>query len=601
MALIADSGNRPTPGGNRTLQVEDLLPRLAADGLLTADDAREAAMLYRATRGAKGETHSLVWLAERRASMKSGAQLTLDRLMRWLADEVALPYFVIDPLKIDVESVTSVVSIAYAARYRILPVAVDATTVTFATAEPFDREWELELAHVLKRDVKRVIANPLDIVRYQDELFGVSRSIRKANEAGESTTFAGINNVEALVELGRAGKLDANDRHIVTIVDWLLQYAFDQRASDIHLEPRRDGGNIRFRIDGVLHTVYQLPALIMSAVTSRIKALGRMDVVEKRRPQDGRVKTRTHHGEEVELRLSTMPTAHGEKLVMRIFDPQVLVRGLSELGFSEADARAWREMTAQTHGIVLVTGPTGSGKTTTLYSTLKHLARPDVNICTVEDPIEMVETQFNQMQVHHQIGLDFAAGVRTLMRQDPDIVMVGEIRDLETAEMAIQAALTGHLVLSTLHTNDAPAAVTRLMDIGVPPYLINATVLGITAQRLVRTLCPHCKRPVTTDEEAWRGMTRPWRLNVPSQVHEAVGCDKCRDTGYLGRIGIYEVVRLTETTRGAIKADCDLAELRSQGLKEGMEPLRISGARKVIAGVTTLEEVMRVAPTHDSI
>lgn len=581
--------------------MEDLLRRLAADGLLTTEDAHELAKLYRATRGAKNESHPLVWLAERRSSVKNAEHLTLDRLMRWLADEVDLPYFAIDPIKIDVESVTSVVSIAYAARYRILPVAVDATTVTFATAEPFEREWEQELSHVLKRDVLRVIANPLDIIRYQDELFGVSHSIRKANLAEESTTFAGINNVEALVELGRAGKLDANDRHIVTIVDWLLQYAFEQRASDIHLEPRRDGGNIRFRIDGVLHTVYQLPALIMSAVTSRIKALGRMDVVEKRRPQDGRVKTKTPHGDEVELRLSTMPTAHGEKLVMRIFDPQVLVRDLSELGFSQADARAWREMTSHSHGIVLVTGPTGSGKTTTLYSTLKHLAQPDVNICTVEDPIEMVEAQFNQMQVHHQIGLDFATGVRTLMRQDPDIVMVGEIRDHETAEMAIQAALTGHLVLSTLHTNDAPAAVTRLMDIGVPAYLINATVLGITAQRLVRTLCPHCKQPVATDEAAWRGMTKPWQLNMPEEVHEAVGCDICRDTGYMGRIGIYEVLQLTEATRGAIKADCDLAELRSQGLKEGMEPLRISGARKVLAGITSLEEVMRVAPTHDSI
>src|SRR3989337_1118620 len=328
--------------------------------------------------------------------------------------------------------------------------------------------------------------------------------------------------------MGRANRqLDANDQHIVHVVDWLWQYAFDQRASDIHLEPRRDAGIVRFRIDGVLHQVYQVPMPVMAAMTSRIKILGRMDVVEKRRPQDGRIKTRTADGQEVELRLSTLPTAFGEKLVMRIFDPEVVVKDFVELGFSEDDKARWSEMIAQPNGIILVTGPTGSGKTTTLYSTLKTLATPEVNVCTIEDPIEMVEPAFNQMQVQHQIELGFAEGVRALMRQDPDIIMVGEIRDLETAEMAGQSALTGHLVLSTLHTNDSASAITRLLDLGVPAYLLNATVLGVMAQRLVRTLCKHCKHKVPfgdgrSDDVSWEELVTPWKSRRPHHVYKPV-------------------------------------------------------------------------------
>ncbi|HNE15291.1 MAG TPA: GspE/PulE family protein, partial [Rhodocyclaceae bacterium] len=334
-------------------------------------------------------------------------------------------------------------------------------------------------------------------------------------------------------------------------------------------------------------------------MTSRIKILGRMDVVEKRRPQDGRIKTRVASGKEVELRLSTLPTAFGEKLVMRIFDPQVLVRTLAELGFSDTDEGRWHTITRRPHGIVLVTGPTGSGKTTTLYSTLKQLATPEVNVCTIEDPIEMVEPSFNQMQVQHSIDLGFAEGVRALMRQDPDIIMVGEIRDLETAEMAIQAALTGHLVLSTLHTNDAPSAVTRMLDLGVPAYLLSATLLGIMAQRLVRILCPHCKTaaPLTPDEEAqWDHLVTPWKAARPSRLHHPVGCMECRMTGYLGRIGLYEILLLSPELRRIVVGSGDLAQVRLQAIREGMKPLRISGALKVAAGLTTLEEVLKVAP-----
>jgi general secretion pathway protein E len=339
---------------------------------------------------------------------------------------------------------------------------------------------------------------------------------------------------------------------------------------------------------------------VLNAMTSRIKILARMDVVEKRRPQDGRIKTRTLDGDDIELRLSTMPTAFGEKLVMRIFDPEVLVRDFKELGFSDDDDKRWKDMTEKPNGIVLVTGPTGSGKTTTLYSTLKTLATPEVNVCTIEDPIEMVEPAFNQMQVQHQIELGFADGVRALMRQDPDIIMVGEIRDLETAEMAVQSALTGHLVLSTLHTNDAPSAVTRLLELGVAPYLLNATLNGIMAQRLVRTLCKHCKQKVefnrAEDHAAWDALVAPWKSNRPTHVYKAVGCLECRMTGFSGRVGIYEVLIFSSELKTLVAGGADLEKLRDIGFKEGMKPLRISGAMKVGAGHTTIEEVLKVAP-----
>ena len=388
--------------------------------------------------------------------------------------------------------------------------------------------------------------------------------------------------------------------HVVRIVDWLCEYAFEQRASDIHVEPRREQGIVRFRIDGVLHQVYQIPPGVLAAMTSRLKILARMDVVEKRRPQDGRMKTRTAEGRDIELRLATLPTAFGEKLVMRIFDPEVLVRDFKELGFSEDDHRRWVEMTDRPNGIVLVTGPTGSGKTTTLYSTLKTLATPEVNVCTIEDPIEMIEPAFNQMQVQQQIELGFAEGVRALMRQDPDIIMVGEIRDLETAEMAVQSALTGHLVLSTLHTNDAPSAVARLLELGIAPYLLNATLNGIMAQRLVRTLCPHCKQTVelnrAEDQDAWNALVAPWKSKHPAKLYKPVGCLECRMTGFMGRIGIYETLMYSQALKGLVTQNADLSALREQAFKEGMKPLRISGAIKVGGGLTTIDEVLKVAP-----
>jgi general secretion pathway protein E len=503
--------------------------------------------------------HPLEQIADERlhSAKPPGKLLTLDALVEWLAGRLGVPYLHIDPLKIDLGAVTATMTNAYAERYRILPVAVDRSTLTVATGEPFVRGWADELERVLKLEVRLVFANPVDVRRYAGEFYNLARSMKKAQESSQGE-FNLARNFEQLVELGRHGQLDANDRHVVHIVDWLWQYAFEQRASDIHVEPRRDVGVVRFRIDGVLHQVYAIPTLVLTAVTSRIKLLARMEIVERRRPQDGRIKTVTPDGSEVELRISTMPTAFGEKIVMRIFSPEVLVRDFTDLGFTPDDRTRWETMTGAPNGIVLVTGPTGSGKTTTLYSTLKGLATPEVNVCTIEDPIEMIEPAFNQMQVQSSIGVDFASGVRTLLRQDPDIIMVGEIRDRDTGEMAVQAALTGHLVLSTLHTNDAPSAVTRLLDLGIPAYLINSTLLGVMAQRLVRTLCPHCRRPVDApDDAAWDALTAPLHAAKPATAMGASGCLECRMTGYFGRVGLYEIMVMTPALRRLVTREAE--------------------------------------------
>ena len=520
--------------------------------------------------------------------------LSEDLICEWLAQQHKLRSYVIDPLEIDVTAITEVMSYAFAERHRILAVRVTADEVVVATAEPAVTGWVADLSHVTRRMVSRVVTSPTDIERYRVEFYQLATSVSRASTRHNGNTS--VQNLEAMVELGKARAPDANDEHIVNIVDWLLQYAFDQRASDIHIEPRRELSHVRFRIDGVLHNVYDLPAQVGLAVVARLKSLGRMNVAEKRRPQDSRLKTKSPSGQEIELRLSTMPTAFGEKMVMRIFDPQVLVRTFTELGFSKEDQRRWQQMTRNNHGIIFVTGPTGSGKTTTLYSTLKLLATPEVNVSTIEDPIEMVESSFNQMQVNPAIELSFASGVRSLLRQDPDIIMVGEVRDLETAEIAVQAALTGHLVLSTLHTNDAPSAFTRLQELGLPAYLIRSSVLGVMAQRLVRTLCPHCKKKEKTDEGAWKQLTAPWLVKTPEHVFSAAGCLECRGTGYLGRMGIYEVMPMSESLEPLIHEQTDHIRLRQAAMKEGMHSLRLSGAHKVAAGMTTIAEVMRVAP-----
>ena len=587
------------PFQEHRLTLQEVLDGLVADGHI---ERTAADQLIADRRRHRAEHHPLVVISDQkwRSNAPPNKVLGLEWLTEWLAGKAGMDYFHIDPLKINFAAVTEVMSNAYATRFKILPVEINTREVSIATSEPYLREWETELKPILRLEIRRVIANPLDIARYQVEFYNLARSIKSAARSADSRS--GLTNFEQLVEMGQANRqLDANDQHIVHVVDWLWQYAFDQRASDIHIEPRRDSGIVRFRIDGVLHQVYQIPMPVMTAMTSRIKILGRMDVVEKRRPQDGRIKTRTEAGEEIELRLSTLPTAFGEKLVMRIFDPDVLVKDFTELGFSQDDKTRWNQMTNQPNGIVLVTGPTGSGKTTTLYSTLKSLATPEVNVCTIEDPIEMIEPSFNQMQVQHSIDLEFADGVRALMRQDPDIIMVGEIRDLQTAEMAIQAALTGHLVLSTLHTNDSAAAITRLLDLGVPPYLLNSTLLGVMAQRLVRTLCKHCKQKLPfetlrSDDIGWEEFVAPWKAKRPEFIYQPAGCLECRNTGFLGRVGIYEILLLSPAVKRLVTGEADLGRIREQAYKEGMKPLRISGAQKIASGLTSFEEVLKVAP-----
>src|SRR5512143_1566038 len=499
------------------LTLAEVLEMLVADGMVSKANADT---LFNERYGRRHDDHALTIIAGKawRSQLPPQRVLTLDALTEWLSKRLGLEYLHIDPIKIDFSNLADLMSIDYANRFAIMPIRIEGNELVVATAEPFLRDWEAVLRQTSRKSIRRVLSSPTDISRYLVEFYNLARSVKSATKAApDSSNLASL---EQLVELGKTNQqFDANDQHIVHIVDWLWQYAFDQRASDIHIEPRRDLGIVRFRIDGVLHQVHQLPMSVVTAMTSRIKLLGRMDLMEKRRPQDGRIKTRTEKGQEIELRLSTLPTAFGEKLVMRIFDPEVLVRDFSELGFSEDDRARWELMTSKPNGIILVTGPTGSGKTTTLYSTLKHLATPEVNVCTLEDPIEMVEPSFNQMQIQQGLDLSFAEGVRALMRQDPDIIMVGEIRDLETAEMAIQAALTGHLVLSTLHTNDSASAITRLLDLGVPRYLLNSTILGVMAQRLVRTLCTHCKQKVPFGHRAgdmdWSEFVAPWKAKRP--------------------------------------------------------------------------------------
>jgi general secretion pathway protein E len=578
------------------LEINQVLLWLQIDCMLSDKDYEKCQQYAVAAVNKNKQALKVIAESQVQDQTQLGKILSLENLTQWLAKKVELPYYYFDPLKIDVPAVTAVFSKAYACNYNILPIKAKADEIIIATAEPFVRSWETDLAKMHPGKLKRVLANPDEIKRYLEEFYTFAKSLKGAQARTEDQGSSTLHNFEQLVELSKATDLDANNQHVVNLVGWLLQYAFDQHASDIHIEPRRKLGNVRFRIDGILHTVYQLPPTIMNAVLGRLKILGRMNIAEKRLPQDGRIKTKAIDHKEIELRLSTMPTAFGEKMVLRIFDPEVLLRDYAQLGFNERELLIWNRLINQSHGIVLVTGPTGSGKTTTLYSTLKRLATPEINLCTVEDPIEQIEPSFNQMQVQTNIGLTFASGIRTLMRQDPDVIMVGEIRDLETAEMAVQASLTGHLVFSTLHTNNAPAAISRLLNIGVPAYLIQQTVLGIMAQRLLRTLCKHCKQAVATEESRWQALVAPFKINPPSVMYEAVGCKDCRHTGYAGRIGIYEIFDNSPTLQKLILENCDLAALQKQAIKEGMRPLRLSGAEKVATGLTTLAEVLRVAP-----
>ena len=458
-------------------------------------------------------------------------------IFQTLAEEWGIPFKKIDPLKLDLNLVTTTIPRSFAMKHLVLPIAIKDGYLTVATPNPFNMEVMEDIARASQLKVKVVVTSKSDIVKLINEFFGFKRSIAAAEHqfAGPSVD---LGNLEQYVRLKSADELPSTDQHVVNAVNYLFTYAFDQRASDVHIEPKRDVSLVRVRIDGVLHTVHRLPKNVHSAIISRIKNLSRLDMAEKRRPQDGRIKT-DKGGVEVEIRVSTIPVAFGEKVVMRIMDPEVLFQDLEKLGFTSTDLIRYNKFINMPHGIVLVCGPTGSGKSTTLYSTLRDLYTPEINITTIEDPIEMVCEEFNQIAVQPAIGITFATILRNILRQDPDIIMIGEMRDLETAENAVQAALTGHLVLSTLHTNDAPSSITRLIDLGVPPFLIQSTLVGIMAQRLVRKICHNCMESFDVETAELRSMGLDVEENGRITLYRGKGCQKCRGTGYYGRTGIF--------------------------------------------------------------
>ncbi len=518
----------------------------------------------------------------------TGRILTEDIITETIAGTVKIDYVKIDPLNMNLELVTEHVSRAFALKNLVVPIAEKDGFIVFAMADPFNRGAIDDLQSARHIKIKPVLASRSDILKILREFFGFRASVMAAQS--EVTGGSDLSNLEQFVQMRGVQEIEGSDKHIISAVEFLLQYAFDQRASDIHIEPKREMSLIRLRVDGVLHNIHTVPKQLHPPIVSRIKLLSRLDLAEKRRPQDGRIKT-NHKGKEIELRVSTLPVAFGEKVVIRIFDPEILLQDLDRIGFYPREFQLYSSFINKPNGIILVTGPTGSGKTTTLYSSLRTLSSPEVNIVTVEDPIEMVMEEFNQVGVQSAIGVSFATVLRNILRQDPDIIMIGEIRDRETAENAVQAALTGHLVLSTLHTNDAPSAITRLLDLGVPSFLITSTVVGIIAQRLLRTICPHCKmeRQLTLDESAYLQLDRE---NV--RVYEGAGCGECRGTGYRGRTGIFEVLDFTENIKANISDKVDLAALYEAARADGMINLRQVAIRKMLEGVTTYEEILAI-------
>ncbi len=508
-----------------------------------------------------------------------------------IAADANLESVQIDTLSLDADLIESKISRPFAKRHRMIPLSMINGRLKVACANPFDIEGIDAFRRIAGRDVQLVVASEPDILRAITEFYGLRHSVKRA----ERDLSAGIDlgNLEQLVRMKNESEIESSDQHIVNAVEFMLQHAFDTRASDIHVEPKREFSLIRFRIDGVLHDIQSIPKIVHAAILSRLKTLSRLDIAEKRRPQDGRIKT-TRAGKEIELRVSTLPVAFGEKIVMRIFDPDVLMQDLSGLGFYPEETVVFNEFITRPHGIILVTGPTGSGKTTTLYSALKSIATRELNITTIEDPIEMVLEEFNQTAVQAKVGIDFAGALRHILRQDPDVIMVGEIRDGETAQYAIQAALTGHLVFSTLHTNDASTSISRLVDLGVERFLISSTLIGAMAQRLVRKICTKCitERTLSNEEAASLRLTVPAGRRI--KVKEGQGCHDCRGTGYLGRCGIFEILPIDESIKHLIIEGRDAPEIKREAVKNGMRTLRQSALRKLAEGMTTFEEVVRV-------
>jgi general secretion pathway protein E len=513
-----------------------------------------------------------------------------------LARAWKIPYKKIDPLSLDLNLVTSTIPLTFAMKHMVLPVKIKDGCLVVATSNPVNPGVMADIEQVSKMKVRPVLSTKSDIIKLISEFFGFKRSISAA-ESQYTGPSIDLGNLEQFVRLRSSEELLSDDQHIVNAVDHLFSYAFDQRASDIHIEPKRDKSIVRLRIDGALHTVYTLPRAVHPAIISRIKTIARLDMAEKRRPQDGRIKME-RKGVESEIRVSSIPVAFGEKLVMRILDPDILFQDLENLGFTLSDLVRYRQFVNMPHGIVLVCGPTGSGKSTTLYSTLKDLSCPEVNITTVEDPIEMVHEDFNQIAVQPLAGITFDSILRNILRQDPDIIMLGEMRDLETAANAVQAALTGHLVLSTLHTNDAPSAITRLLDLGVPFYLIKATLTGIVAQRLVKKICPDCRESYSMDASELTSLGLDVGKNGDVTLYRGKGCLKCRGTGYFGRSAIYEILPISEAIQCLISSESNIRKIRDVAREEGMITLRENAVKKLLDGTTTYQEVLKVTWEH---
>ncbi len=547
----------------------------------------------RGRKQAPGDTIDLVdILVSQGLEDQEGQPLTEEIIMREVADALGMPFKKLDPLELDLELVTKTIPRSFAVNHLLLPFAVKNGVLEVAMYDPDNRPVLEEIERVNQTQVRPYLATKSDIRKMLAEFFGFQSSITAA-ETKLGGPGVDLGNLEQYVRIASSSEISSSDQHITSAVDHLFSYAFDQRASDIHIEPKKTTSLVRLRIDGVLHTIYKLPKAVHAAIVSRIKTLSRLDIAEKRRPQDGRIRV-DRDGKQAEIRVSTIPVAFGEKSVMRILDPDILFQNMEGLGFSERDLGVYNSFLAQPHGIVLVTGPTGSGKSTTLYSTLKHLATPDINLVTVEDPVEMVHEEFNQIAVQPQVDVTFSSILRNILRQDPDVIMIGEIRDLDTANNAMQAALTGHLVFSTLHTNDAVSCITRLVDLGVQPFLVGSTLLGAMAQRLVRSICPHCPRDVEADVPLLRGYGFPVEEWEQLTLKEGTGCRHCRGTGYLGRSGIFEIFAMSETIMQLTTALKPEAEIRATALKEGMSTLKQDAWKKVLSGLTTYQEAIRV-------
>lgn len=515
-------------------------------------------------------------------------KLTEDAVTELVAQASGMEYIKIDPLKLELDVVTDQIPRAFALKNLVVPIDAKEGLVTIAVADPYNVRPIEDLQHALGIKIKRILASRSDVMKILEEFYGFQASVKAAQT--EMGLRSELSNLEQLFKMRGRDEIESSDQHIISAVEFLLKYAFDQRASDIHIEPKRDKCMIRFRVDGVLHNIHSVPGNLQPAMVSRLKLLSRLDLAEKRRPQDGRIKTE-HMGKDIELRVSTLPVAFGEKVVIRIFDPEILMQKLDRIGFYEREYKLYSSFIRKPHGIILVTGPTGSGKTTTLYSSLKQLSSPEINIITIEDPIEMVMEEFNQVGVQTAVDVTFATVLRNILRQDPDVLMIGEIRDHETATNAVQASLTGHLVLSTLHTNDAPTSITRLLDIGVPAFLISSTVNGIIAQRLVRTICQECKfeRILTDDEMEYLKLVKK-----EYKVWEGKGCDACRGTGYKGRTGIYEVLEMTDKLKAKITEQTDMEEIYAIAKADGMITLKELAIKKMLEGKTTFQEIVSV-------